>query len=223
MKDKTDIDALIHFAKNTAKSAGVIIKKYRNSQEYGIQHKATELDLVTEADIETDNFIINQIRKTYPSHQIMTEESYKSGEQFDFKRPLWIIDPIDGTSNFVYGLNDVAVSIGYMEDFEIKAGVIYLPFLDELFWATKGNGAYLGDKRISVRNKPLKTSLVYLGISAKKSKDEVSQYLERTAKLVTRCKSIRNLASSATELVNIANGLVQGKSESNLHGMSLQV
>ena len=100
---------------------------------------------------KTEKIIIDELLKAYPDYGILSEEAGKINEKNKTNR--WIIDPIDGTTNFLNGIPQFAISIGYEEESEIKCGVIFDPIKNEMFCAEKGNGAYLNNSRIRVSNK----------------------------------------------------------------------
>ena len=108
-------------------------------------------DFVSSADKRTEKIIIDELLKAYPEYGILSEEAGKINEKNKSNR--WIIDPIDGTSNFLNGIPQFAISIGYEEENKIKCGLIYDPIKNELFFAETGNGAYLNNSRIRVSNK----------------------------------------------------------------------
>ena len=108
-------------------------------------------DFVSSADKRTENILIGELQKAHPEFGILTEESGFINKSNTKNR--WIIDPIDGTMNFLNGIPQFAISIGYEEEGEIKCGVIFNPITNEMFAAEKGNGAYLNNSRIRVSNK----------------------------------------------------------------------
>ena len=119
-------------------------------------------DFVSSADKRTEKIIIDELLKAYPEYGILSEEAKKINEKNKSNR--WIIDPIDGTSNFLNGIPQFAISIGYEEENKIKCGLIYDPIKNELFFAETGNGAYLNNSRIRVsKKKKIKDSLIGTG------------------------------------------------------------
>ena len=108
-------------------------------------------DFVSSADRRTEKIIIDELKKAHPDYGIITEESGLINKSNTQKR--WIIDPIDGTMNFLNGISQFAISIAYEENSEILCGVIFNPILNEMFIAEKGGGAYLNNTRIRVSNK----------------------------------------------------------------------
>src|SRR5690606_5786400 len=142
------LNDVIDFASQLAQKAGQLIAEQR--AQGGVQHNYKgEQELVTSADIAADKLIIEAIQARYPSHRILSEETYTNRDQLkDLDSPIWIIDPIDGTVNYAHGHYMVAVSIAFACDGEIKAGVVHNPFLNETFSAVLGEGAFLNQQRI---------------------------------------------------------------------------
>ena len=131
-------------------------------------------DFVTSADKRTEKILIQELQKAYPEYGIITEEAGIINNSNTKNR--WIIDPIDGTFNFMNGIPQFAISVGYEEENEIKCGVIFNPILNEMFCAEKGNGAYLNNTRIRVSNqKKISNTLVVTGgpKGASKIKDKI--------------------------------------------------
>lgn len=137
----------LNIAIKAARTAGkIIVDATLRPNIVEVRKKSEEiLDLVTNIDKAAEEAILNTILRAYPTHNIKTEES---GEQFNNSEFTWIIDPLDGTLNFVYGLPFFAVSIAVMQGSNIEHGVVYNPIADELFVASKGSGAQLNNKKI---------------------------------------------------------------------------
>ena len=123
-------------------------------------------DFVSSADKRTEKIIIDELLRAYPDYGILSEEAGKINEKNNTNR--WIIDPIDGTSNFLNGIPQFAISIGYEEENKIKIGLIYDPIKNELFFAENGNGAFLNNKRIRVSKKKIFKKLFVRNRWAKK-------------------------------------------------------
>ena len=116
----------------------------RHSHTAGFEEKKNTADLVTETDQHTEKLVCQAIREKYPDHKFIGEESWAAGEQAAItNEPTWIIDPIDGTTNFVKGFPFVCISIGFVYHGEPTIGVIYAPFLGYLYAACKGHGAFI--------------------------------------------------------------------------------
>ena len=132
------------------KAARSLIRDFGEIENLQVSSKAPG-DFVSSADKRTEKILISELQKAHPEYGIITEESGIINKNNIKNR--WIIDPIDGTMNFLNGLPQFAISIGYEEENEIKCGVIFNPVTNEMFCAEKGNGAYLNNSRIRVSKK----------------------------------------------------------------------
>ena len=165
-------------------------------------------DFVTSADRRTEKILIDELQKAHPEYGIVTEETGIINKSNIKNR--WIIDPIDGTMNFLNGIPQFAISIGYEEEGEIKCGVIFNPIMNEMFVAEKGNGAYLNNSRIRVSNKKnLKDALIVTGgpKGASKIKDKIfSEYI----KVSNNVSNVRKFGSAALDMAYVACGRFDG-------------
>lgn len=124
-----------------------------------VSTKANDFDLVTNVDVESENAIVNEIKKQFPEHTIMAEESTPTVNDNEY---LWLVDPLDGTLNYSRQLPFYANSIALAKNGKVILGVVALPFSNELFVAEIGKGCYLNDKKIQVSNRPLSKGVVSL-------------------------------------------------------------
>ena len=165
-------------------------------------------DFVTSADKRTEKILIEELQKAHPEYGIVTEESGIINKSNTKNR--WIIDPIDGTFNFMNGIPQFAISIGYEEENEIKCGVIFNPILNEMFCAEKGNGAYLNNSRIRVSNqRKISDALVVTGgpKGASKIKDKIfSEYINVSKNVA----NVRKFGSAALDMAYVACGRFDG-------------
>ena len=169
---------------------------------------------VTAADRATEEFIRNEIEKKYPDHAILGEEFGSNNDQSAFR---WIIDPIDGTTNYARRFPFFCVSIGFEVEGEVKLGAVYLPVLDELFHAEKGKGAYLNGERIRVSKvEDLSKSLVCTGFPYD-VQERADFYLRYVREMITRSFALRRPGSAAIDLCYVAAGRFDGFWEWNLH------
>ncbi len=168
-----------------------------------------EIDLVTEADVAAEKVILDMFAKSCPDIAILSEESHAAYESIP-DAPLWIIDPLDGTTNFAHGFPWFAVSIAYAEKGQSLAGVIYAPMLDELFCACKGGGAWLNGKKITVSAASQMTrSLLATGFpyDVRQNSRSVMAALE---KVLTCSQGIRRAGAAALDLASVACGRLDG-------------
>ena len=165
-------------------------------------------DFVTSADKRTEKILIEELQKAHPDYGVITEESGTINESNIKNR--WIIDPIDGTMNFLNGVPQFAISIGYEEDGEIKCGVIFNPIMNEMFCAEKGNGAYLNNSRIRVSNKKkIKDALLVTGgpKGVSKIKDKIfSEYIN----VSNHVSNVRKFGSASLDMAYVACGRFDG-------------
>jgi len=165
-------------------------------------------DFVSSADKRTEKIIIDELLKAHPDYGIITEESGIINKSNIKNR--WIIDPIDGTMNFLNGVPQFAISIGYEENNEVKCGIIFNPIMNEMFCAEKGNGAYLNNSRIRVSNKKnLNNSLLVTGgpKQVSKIKNKIfSEYINVSNKV----SNVRKFGSAALDMAYVARGRFDG-------------
>ena len=172
-------------------------------------------DFVTAADKKSETIIIEELLKVNPNYGILSEESGVINKENKDNR--WIIDPIDGTMNFLNGIPQFAISVGYEERGEILCGVIFDPIKDEMFFAEKGSGAFLNNSRIRVSKKrKLKDSLLVTGgpkFDSPRKKLIFEEYIN-VSNLVDA--PIRKFGSAALDLANVACGRFDGYWQSEL-------
>lgn len=188
------------------------LMRYFNS-DFKISHKDGVNNLVTEADHASEAAIIALIKKNFPGHQVLAEETGEHARDSEYK---WIIDPIDGTINFAHGIPLCCVSVAIEKNREIIMAAVYAPVLKELFFAEKGGGAFLNDKKISVSNETsvLKSCLVtgfpYTYISMPNGP------LEVFSRLIKKGVPVRRLGSACIDLCWVACGRFDGFYEHKL-------
>ena len=188
------------------------LKKYFNGT-FTISSKATINDLVTEADHASEKAIFKVIQQNHPDHFILSEETGSMPTQSNIK---WIIDPIDGTINFANGIPICCVSIGVEENGEMMMGAVYNPFMNELFFAEKGKGAFLNDQPIKVSSKnDLLTSCLVTGFPYQYL-DTENGPLQIFEKLIRKSIPVRRLGSAALDLCWTAAGRFDGFYEHKL-------
>ena len=165
-------------------------------------------DFVSSADKRTEKILIDELQKAHPDYGIVSEEAGIINKSNKVNR--WIIDPIDGTMNFLNGIPQFAISIGYEENNEIKCGVIFNPIMNEMFCAEKGNGAYLNNSRIRVSNKKnFNDALIVTGgpKGISKIKDKIFSEYVNVSKNVS---NVRKLGSAALDMAYVACGRFDG-------------
>jgi myo-inositol-1(or 4)-monophosphatase len=165
-------------------------------------------DFVTSADKRTEKILIDELQKAHPEYGIVSEETGIINKSNYNNR--WIIDPIDGTMNFLNGIPQFAISVGYEENGEILCGVIFNPIMNEMFSAEKGNGAYLNNSRIRVSNKKkIQDALLVTGgpKGASKIRDKIfSEYVN----ISNYVSNVRKFGSAALDMAYVACGRFDG-------------
>jgi len=195
-----------------SKEAGSIIREGFGKKNV-IEFKTDEGNLVTEIDKRSENTIINFIEKNYPKDSILAEEGNNKNGSSDI---LWVVDPLDGTTNFTHGLPIFGVSIGVTKKNEIIAGVVYDVMNDVVYSAEKGSGAFANDKQIRVSsNDKLGRSLLATGF-AYNVKENPQHTFEKFAAVTKSARAVRRLGSAALDICHVAKGIYDGFWEINL-------
>jgi len=206
------IDRFLQVAIEAAKKAGRIQMRHLG-RALSVEYKG-EFDPVTEVDRLCDQAIQKTILDSFPGHDILTEESPFEKKGSPYK---WIIDPLDGTTNYLHGFPCFCVSIGLEVEGEVRLGVIYVPPLKELFHAEKGKGAFLNGKRITVSKiDQLGRSLIATGFPYDVH-DHADFYLRYFHQFIIRSFAIRRPGSAAIDLSYLAAGRFDGFWEFKLH------
>ena len=198
----TELKSMFGFAERLAIRAGKAIKELRNDNlELDYKNRGTEL--VTSADLKSDEIIRAELSCRYPGIEVYSEESHS--DDTDFYAPLWIVDPIDGTVNYAHGHYNVSVSIAFAVGGEIKLGVVYCPFVDELFSALNGAGAYLNKKRLNCsKTEDMKKAIVATGFPYEHCSR--SALIPKLQAVLANCQDIRRLGSAALDMSWVACG-----------------
>ena len=198
---------MLNIAVKAARRAGAIIN--RASQDIGtltIKSKNFN-DFVSEVDVAAERAIIETLKDAYPTHGFLGEESGSTSYQSDF---IWIIDPLDGTTNFLHGFPQYCVSIALQHKGEITQAVIYEPNRNDLYTATKGRGAFLNDKRIRVSKcHKLQDALIGTGFPFRDFK-YLNDYLNMFKSMIQKTTGIRRAGSAALDLAYVASGALDG-------------
>lgn len=192
-------------AVDAAKKAGSLLKE-NLGKVHAIEMKGA-VDIVTEMDRLAEDLIINELKSAFSDCGILTEESIEHRSLSSYR---WIIDPLDGTTNYAHGYPVFCVSIALEKDGDVIFGVVYSPMLNELFTAERGNGAYLNDKRIYVsRVNDLNSSLLATGFPYDVRTSQ-NNNINHFANFAVRAQAIRRAGSAALDLCYIACGRFDG-------------
>jgi myo-inositol-1(or 4)-monophosphatase len=208
-----DLSEILNQTIEIAKKAGEFIRKEAKTFDRSkIESKGLN-DLVSYVDKEAEKIIVNRLKEILPEADFIAEEgtAVQSGKEY-----TWIIDPLDGTTNFIHGIPIFAVSIGLKHKEELVLGVIYEVNFDECFYASKGKGAYLNGEKIQVsKAKSLSESLIVTGFPYS-AFDKIDDYLNILRRLMETCHGLRRLGSAATDLCYVACGRSDGFFEYDL-------
>ena len=205
------IDAQYHAVIELAKEVGALQKKYFRSKSLQIGTKSTAVDMVTEADLACDHLIVNRLKALFPNDDILSEEQGAHAVDAENQSTYtWIIDPLDGTTNFSVGHPIFAVSIARWHNEAPEFGVVYVPMLDELFYAQAGRGAYMNHEQISCSTRvTLGDSVIGTGFPYDRA-TAINNNAKNIAQMVPRVKGIRRLGAAAYDLCLVAAGIYDG-------------
>lgn len=196
----------LNIAVKAARRAGSIINRASlNLDILTVRHK-TFNDLVSEVDRAAEQAIIEVLKDAYPEHAILAEESGSQGDS----EYLWVIDPLDGTTNFLHGFPQYAVSIALMHKRVLTQAVVYDPGRNELFTATRGHGAYLNDRRLRVSKRiRLTGALIGTGFPFRELK-HLDAYMDMFRDIVKNTAGVRRAGAASLDLAYVAAGRLDG-------------
>lgn len=206
---------MLNIAIKAARAAGAIIN--RASLDLDLLKVATKSpnDFVTEVDRAAELAVIETLLAAYPGHGILAEESGREHGARDSEY-VWIIDPLDGTTNFIHGFPVYAVSIALAYRGKVEQGVVYDPSRNDLFYASKGRGAYLNERRLRVsRRTRLAESLIGTGFPFRRG-DNFKRYLRMFEAVSQQCAGLRRPGAAALDLCYVAAGWYDGFFETGL-------
>jgi myo-inositol-1(or 4)-monophosphatase len=206
-----DLEQVKRIGVRAAYKAGEVLRSFHGGP-LNIRKKGA-IDLVTEADMASERVILETIRSVFPDHSVLAEES---GRTTGDDRCQWIVDPLDGTTNFAHGLSLYAVSIAFALDGEVVVGLVFSPANGELFAAVKGQGATLNDRAIEVsRVRGLSDSLLVTGFPYN-ARDTIELLMARFSRCLRASQGVRRLGSAALDLCFVACGRFEGFWEESL-------
>lgn len=204
------IKAVFDVAYDAALAAGEVISTMRSADSVSVGFKA-ENDLVTNADLASEHLILEYIKNAFPTHTILSEETTPQLTDLTQNRgPLWVIDPIDGTTNYACNHPHVSVSIAFFDGGEAQVGVVHAPFQSETFTAIRGKGAWLNGEQIHVNTSAkISEALIATGFPPSR-RETLSDDIERVRRVLSTCRDIRRLASAALDCCWVACGRLEG-------------
>ncbi len=207
MKETIDVQQLIHIIRNMKPC-------FLDGEMSGRITFKGDIDFATEADFAVQRQVQERLLALYPDIQFMGEEKDNSG--IDFAGAVWILDPVDGTTNLVHRFDHSAVSLALAVDSRLELGIVYNPYRDELFHAVRGGGAYLNGNPIHVGSAAqMREALISVG-TAPYYHELVDRNFERIKSIFLDCQDIRRLGSAALDLSYVACGRIDAYFEPNL-------
>lgn len=213
MGDAAEVSRVLTCAVSAATAAGKAIMELRDAGKTDFSYK-DGTEPVSRADLLADDIITRMIRHSFPEHTVFSEETtgVRRPQRTD-SGPLWVIDPVDGTANYVRGNPHVAISIAFAVDGEVRAGVVHAPFMGETFTAVKDRGALLNGHPIAVAAPPgLARSVVSTGFPHRKG--ELAPLVERVRRLLANCEDIRRGSSPVLDIAWVGAGRLDAHTES---------
>ncbi|MEJ5172099.1 MAG: inositol monophosphatase family protein [Hydrogenothermaceae bacterium] len=203
--------SFLQVAKEAAVIGGSILKEnFKKIKQSDVESKGVK-DFVTYVDRLSEERIRNYILSIYPDHSFLGEEEGTFGKS-EF---VWIVDPLDGTKNYISGFEIFAVSVALKREDEFLASAIYIPMLDKLYYAEKGSGAYLNGQRIKVSNRPIQNAVVATGFPFRNIK-ELDSYISMLKKAMITFSGVRRPGAAAIDLALVAEGVFDGFFEMKL-------
>ncbi|GAB4130661.1 MAG: inositol monophosphatase family protein [Rhodothalassiaceae bacterium] len=205
---------LVNVMAAAAEKAARVLRRDFGEVEHLQTSKKGPADFVSEADRRSERILYEELSRVRPGYGFLMEErGVVEGRERNMR---WIVDPLDGTTNFLHGLPHFAISIAAEEEGELIAGVVYDPLRDEMFWAERGGGAFLNDQRLRVSSRTgLKAALLATGIPFA-GKPGRERFLAEMAALMPEVAGIRRFGAAALDLAYVAAGRYDGFWESDL-------
>ncbi|XP_012518655.1 PREDICTED: inositol monophosphatase 1 [Propithecus coquereli] len=207
------------YAVTLARQAGEVVREALKN-EMNVMLKSSPVDLVTATDQKVEKMLISSIREKYPSHSFIGEESVAAGEKCVLTdNPTWIIDPIDGTTNFVHRFPFVAVSIGFVINKKIEFGVVYSCVEDKMYTARKGKGAFCNGQKLQVsQQEDITKSLLITELGSSRTPETVRIILSNMERLFCiPIHGIRGVGTAATNMCLVATGGADAYYEMGIH------
>jgi len=202
--DELDLDRALAEARRVARQAGLLLREGQERGGIAIDNKG-EVDLVTQYDRLSEALVVEALGRAFPDHTVVGEEGGHSGtDQHD--RPVWFVDPLDGTTNYAHNMPWYAVSLGLELEGQPLLGVVHAPQMGWEFWAVRGRGAFLGDTRLHVSSTPdLDRSLVATGFPYDR-RTSAHNNVPHFAAVIRRCQGMRRVGVASLDCAMVAWG-----------------
>ncbi|KOB76894.1 Myo inositol monophosphatase [Operophtera brumata] len=216
------VDEYFEVALSLVKKAGNLITAHTSGCKT-FQQKSCDIDLVTEVDKNVEDTIIGGLKAKFPAHKFIGEETVSSGGKCELTDdPTWIIDPVDGTMNFIHGFPHSSISVGLTINKEAVAGIVYNPVLQQLFTAKKGQGAYYNDRQIHVSTiKELGKALITFEAGTSRDTEKRDAVFENFKLVVNKAHGVRCLGSAALNMAMVALGGADANFEFGIHAWDI--
>ncbi|KAM4605069.1 inositol monophosphatase 1-like [Polymixia lowei] len=211
-------DVMDH-AQALAREAGSLVREAVQN-EMKVMIKSSSVDLVTQTDQRVESLIIQSVREKFPTHRFIGEESVAAGEACVLTdSPTWIIDPVDGTTNFVHGFPFVAVSIGFVVNKQLEVGVVYSCMDDKLYSASRGGGAFCNGQPLQVSSQTeINQSIIATEFGSNRDPEVVDKIFSSMRKILCLpVHGVRGAGTAATNMCLVASGCVEAYYEIGVH------
>ncbi|XP_032777985.1 inositol monophosphatase 1 isoform X1 [Daphnia magna] len=213
-----DVEVVFEVALKAVKDAGEIIKEAFYKKK-SVLTKSCDVDLVTETDQAVEKMLIGRIKENFPSHMFIGEESVAVGEKCDLTNdPTWIVDPVDGTMNFVHSFPHSCIALAVLYHKDVHIGIIYNPILEQMYTAKCNQGAFLNDKPIRVSEETdLSKSLVIAEFGTNRDTQKMESVLKNVSALMNKVHGLRAMGSAALNMASVAAGGADSYFEFGIH------
>ncbi|KAL9701309.1 hypothetical protein quinque_004750 [Culex quinquefasciatus] len=217
-----NLDECYDHVMGLVEQAGTIIAE-RNYGEKAVVEKSSNIDLLTETDQQVERLLMDGISGKYPDHRFIGEEETSAGKQAELTdAPTWIIDPVDGTMNFVHSFPHSCISIALLVEKVAEIAIIYNPILNQKFTARRGKGAFMNGKAIRVSGETrLEHALVTTEFGTSREEEKTTVVLENIGKLVRVVHGMRSLGSAALNMAMVALGGADFNYEYGIHAWDI--
>lgn len=218
MPANQDIQLYFSRALELVKEAGTVVQKALGEGKQ-VDTKSEFSDLVTQYDKQVEQLLIVKLREHFPNHKFIGEESVVAGVKNELTDdPTWIIDPIDGTTNFVHGFPVVAVSVALAVQKEIALGIVYNPVQDRMYSAIKGHGAFCNGSKLKVSGQnEISKALVISEVGSRRDADHMQLVFENMHNVMKKAQGLRCLGSAALDMCSVASGEADAMYEFGIH------
>lgn len=219
--ETVDLDECFKVVEGLTRKVGDVIRDAFNKDKKvaAAQSKSSYADLVTETDQLVEDMLISGLKEHYPEHSFIGEESTAPGEKCNLTdNPTWIIDPIDGTNNFVHRFPYIAVSIALLVNKEAQLGLIYNPILEEMYSARPGQGAFCNGRRLQVTSTDdIGQAMLCAEFGSSRDPEKLASKFRSMRNVINKAHGMRSLGSAAVSMAFVASGHVDGYYEAGIH------